>query len=55
MSKPLTKKQLAKKYKISYNTFKKWIEAISELNLIPNQRLLTPKQVEIIYEALGEP
>ena len=55
MYKPLTKKQLSKKYKISYNLFKKWLENIPDLYLYPNQRTLTPKQIEIIYNELGLP
>lgn len=55
MYKPLTKKELSKKYKVSYNTFIKWLKNIPELQLFPNQRTLTPKQIEIIYNALGEP
>ena len=55
MKKPLTKKELSKKYKVSYNTFLKWLNYIPELNMMPKQRVLTPKQIVIIYEALGEP
>jgi len=55
MYKPLTKKELSKKYKVSYNTFIKWLSNIPELKLFPNQRTLTPKQIEIIYNGLGEP
>lgn len=50
-----TKSQLAKQYKVHYNTFIKWIKTIPELKLSPGQRVLTPKQVEIIYFHLGEP
>jgi hypothetical protein len=53
--KPLTKKQLSKKYKISYNLFMKWIKNIPELDLRTNQRILTPKQIEIIHSVLGLP
>ena len=55
MQKPLTQKELSKKYLVSYNTFKKWIKSIPELRLSANQRLLTPKQIDIIYTNLGEP
>ncbi|HEX7413063.1 MAG TPA: DUF4248 domain-containing protein [Bacteroidia bacterium] len=50
-----SKGQLAKDYKVHYNTFLKWIKKIPELKLTPLQRVLTPKQVEIIYNHLGEP
>lgn len=50
-----TKSQLAKRYKVHYNTFIKWIKAIPDLKLNPGQRVLTPKQVGIIYSHLGEP
>jgi hypothetical protein len=55
MQKPHTKKELSKKYLVSYNTFKKWINNIPELKLIHNQRVLTPKQIDIIYDNLGLP
>ncbi|MEO6731920.1 MAG: DUF4248 domain-containing protein [Ferruginibacter sp.] len=50
-----TKTQLAKHYKVHYNTFIKWLKMIPELELNPTQRILTPKQVQIIYNHLGEP
>ena len=53
MKKALTKKQLAIDYGVSYTTFLKWIKNIPELQLDPKQRLLTPKQIDIIYETLG--
>lgn len=55
MKKTFTKKELSKKYMVSYNTFISWLKNVPELNLMPNQRLLTPKQVSLIYEFLGEP
>jgi hypothetical protein len=53
--KPVTKKQLAKKYLVSYNTFNRWLSQIPELNLQFRQRLLTPKQIELIFKVIGEP
>lgn len=50
-----TKTQLAAQYKVHYNTFLKWLKMIPELNLDSKQRILTPKQVQIIYNHLGEP
>ena len=55
MKKIITKKELARLYGIHYNTFAKWIKAIPDLKLMPKQRLLTPKQVAIIVNELGEP
>lgn len=55
MYKPTTKKELSKKYKVSYNTFIKWLKNIPELKLFPAQRTLTPKQIDIIYKELGFP
>jgi len=53
--KGLTKKEMAKKYCVSYNTFICWIKNIPELKLFERQRVLTPRQIEIITDALGEP
>jgi hypothetical protein len=50
-----SKTALAKKYKVHYTTFKKWLELIPNLNMNPNIRTLTPRQVELIYTHLGEP
>ncbi len=50
-----SKTQLAKQYKVHYDTFIKWINKIPTLNLAVGQRVLTPKQVQIVYEHLGEP
>jgi len=53
--KTYSKSQLAKKYGVSYNTFKKWLIAIPEITITASKRLLTPKEVEIIYKYLGIP
>ncbi|MEJ7821513.1 MAG: DUF4248 domain-containing protein [Chitinophagaceae bacterium] len=50
-----TKTQLAKQYKVHYSTFIKWLQLIPDLNLSTKQRSLTPKQVQLIYNHLGEP
>lgn len=50
-----SKSQLALEYRITLKTFNKWLEKIPELNLLPGQRILTPKQVELIYAHLGKP
>jgi hypothetical protein len=51
----INKTTLAQGYGISYNTFKKWLSTIPNLNLSTKTRILTPKQVEIIYEEFGNP
>jgi len=55
MYKPITKKELSKKYMVSYNTFIKWLTNVPDLNLQSRQRMLTPKQIEKIYGAIGKP
>ncbi len=52
---PMNRTELARKYKVSIPTLKKWLGLIPELILIENQRIFTPKQVEIIITHLGEP
>jgi DNA-binding transcriptional regulator YiaG len=50
-----SKSELANQYGISVRTLAKWLENIPELVIDKNVRLLTPKQVKLIYEKLGEP
>lgn len=50
-----TKKELAKMYGVSYPTFIKWLKMIPSLNITNKKRLLTPKDIQMIYEALGKP
>jgi hypothetical protein len=45
--------QLAKIYKVHYNTFSKWLKLIPDLDIKANQRTLTPKQVEKIINHLA--
>jgi hypothetical protein len=49
------KTTLAAIYGVSLPTFIKLIKDIEGLELKPKIRILTPKQVAIIYEELGEP
>ncbi len=49
------KTQLAAQYNVHYSTFSKWLKIIPGLRLTSKQRLLTPKQVGLIYQHLGEP
>jgi hypothetical protein len=46
---------LAHAYKVHINTLKKWIDKHPEIELDPNCRVLTPKQVEVIYDKIGKP
>ncbi|MBL0201319.1 MAG: DUF4248 domain-containing protein [Chitinophagaceae bacterium] len=55
MTKTKTKSELAKLYGVHASTFMNWIKEIPNLNLKPNQKIFTPKQVGLIYEHLGEP
>lgn len=55
MKRTYSKTQLAKLYRVSYNTFMVWIKNIPELKLSRNQRIFTPTQLEIIFRELGEP
>lgn len=51
----LTKSQLSKKFNISLPTLNKWLDRIPELTDHKNERIFTPKQVELIFLHLGEP
>jgi len=53
--KAVTKKQLSKMYSISLPTLSTWLKKIPNLDITPYQQILTPKQVEIIFEHLGRP
>lgn len=50
-----TKSQLAQQYGVTYGTFSKWLKIVPDLVLTPGQRILTPKQIELIVQHLGEP
>lgn len=50
-----TRTQLAASYNVSLATLNKWLKKIEGLKIEPNTRILTPKQVEIIFLHLGEP
>jgi hypothetical protein len=53
--KSYSKSELAAQYGVHVNTFTKWLKSIPNLMLTQFQRKLTPKQVEIIINFLGEP
>lgn len=52
-----SKKELRGLYGISRETFNKWLRPIKENlpNYQPTSKLLTPAQVKVIFEHLGEP
>jgi hypothetical protein len=51
----MSKGQLAQAYGVHVSTLNKWLKNIPDLNLMKGQRVLTPKQVRLIMEDLGEP
>lgn len=51
-NKTFSKKELANLYNISSKTFKRWLETIGIKN---NKNILTPKQVNTIFEEYGCP
>jgi hypothetical protein len=51
----MTKSQLARLYSIHISTLNAWLKPIKGLDLRNGQRILTPKQVALIMEHLGEP
>lgn len=50
-----SKSQLSRRFRVSLPTFNSWLELIPDLNLVKNKRILTPKQVEKVFNHLGEP
>ncbi|MBK9935262.1 MAG: hypothetical protein IPP61_05015 [Cytophagaceae bacterium] len=46
---------MASLYEVSLVTFNKWLMEIEDLKLDPKKRILSPKQVQIIVENLGDP
>lgn len=53
--KTMSKTELCQKYGVCLETLNKWIESIQEIKLTPGQRILTPAQVRLIFERIGEP
>jgi hypothetical protein len=49
--KTMTRKELIQLYTISGKTFAKWISGLG----MEKKRVFTPKEVQIIYDRLGEP
>jgi len=54
-TKTMSKTQLASAYGVHISTFREWLSWIPNLGLAPAQRILTPKQVALVMEHLGEP
>ena len=53
--KAYSKKELAEIYGVTRPTFRRWIKSIPNLDVTKEQRILTPKQVALIFENLGMP
>jgi len=49
------KSKLAAEYQISHTTLLKWLKEVPDLNLKPNQRLLSPSQIKKFYDFHGHP
>lgn len=49
------KYEVATEFQMSYNTFIKWIKDVPNLNLKKGQKLLSPKQILLIYSYYGNP
>ena len=50
-----SKKELAAQYGIDTATLRRWLKRIADLDAKPAQKILTPKQLLKIFEAIGEP
>jgi hypothetical protein len=53
--KTMTRTQLAQMYQVCLKTFNKMLVAIPDFVINTKVRILTPKQVGMIIEHLGEP
>jgi hypothetical protein len=51
----MTKSALAVEYNIHVNTLREWLKSVPNLEMKPFQKVLSPKQLELIYEHLGKP
>jgi hypothetical protein len=51
----MTKSALAVEYNIHVNTLREWLKGVPNLEMKPFQKVLSPKQLELIYEHLGKP
>jgi len=53
--KTMSKGELAQAYGVHPSTLKNWLSTVPGLELRKGQRVLTPKQVRLTMEHLGEP
>lgn len=53
--KATTRTAMASLYEVSLVTFNKWLMEIEDLKFDPKKRILSPKQVQIIIDKLGDP
>ena len=53
--KATNKKTLAQNFGISVTTMAKWLKQVPELNLTKGQRVLSPKQISILFQYFGNP
>ncbi|WP_146199081.1 DUF4248 domain-containing protein [Arcicella aurantiaca] len=51
----MTRTQLAQQYQVCLPTFNRMLSMIPDFTYDKNLRTLTPKQVGLIYQHLGEP
>lgn len=51
----MSKAQLADAYGVHPTTLRKWLQMVPNLGLQDGQRILTPRQVQLVFEHLGEP
>ena len=51
----ITKSALAVQYNIHVNKLREWLKGVPNLQMKPFQKVLSPKQLELIYEHLGKP
>ncbi len=54
-TKTMSKSELAMAYKINISTLRVWLKRVPGLDLTAGQRLLTPRQVALVMEHIGEP
>jgi len=51
----MSKKELCRKYGICIETLNKWLSLSPEIEVRKEQRILTPAQIRLIYDKIGEP
>ena len=52
---PMTRTQIAQKFNVCLKTLNKMLALIPDFSIDRKIRILSPKQVSIIFEHLGEP